>query len=433
VDLRFLPDILTLSVFIVAFRPLVRRVGKHVNWWFLGWTLILLRYVALMLMQPSGLGREILQSLSVAFIGLSGIVFMVVIANVPKRRMTEVQIVAFAVAILYLAVLEGFNVADPHARLVGALLLMLPAAYLFLVPQSLVPQSLVPQSLVPQKKDRCITMLSVAFALLGAVLIPFVHSDPFFGASGAVSLLFLSCAFLSVVQAPVFTRGVAAAVLGFVGWGLTVPLLAVLGRYFPGVVPDRALLEVPQYLVIAGTILTLLEEHVQRTERMAMHDPLTELPNRRLLEERLIRTMEDARRERTTVACLVIDVDNFKTINDTLGHDAGDQLLRALAVRLGWHMSPRDILARTGGDEFTAMLAGVTDENHLRFIASAMMSAASVPIAVDGGSVDVRISVGIALSPDDADDVESLRRAADEAMYTAKRGGGSRLAFAGDK
>ena len=164
-----------------------------------------------------------------------------------------------------------------------------------------------------------------------------------------------------------------------------------------------------------------------------MHDPLTELPNRRLLEERLIRTMEDARRERTTVACLVIDVDNFKTINDTLGHDAGDQLLRALAVRLGWHMSPRDILARTGGDEFTAMLAGVTDENHLRFIASAMMSAASVPIAVDGGSVDVRISVGIALSPDDADDVESLRRAADEAMYTAKRGGGSRLAFAGDK
>jgi diguanylate cyclase (GGDEF)-like protein len=163
-----------------------------------------------------------------------------------------------------------------------------------------------------------------------------------------------------------------------------------------------------------------------------MHDPLTDLPNRRLFEERLVETMEEARRNRTTVACLVIDVDNFKTINDTMGHDVGDQLLRALAVRLSWHMSPRDILARTGGDEFTALLAGVNDEHHLRFIASAMMSAASVPVMVEGGSVDVRISVGIALSPDDADDINDLRRMADEAMYSAKRRGGSLLAFAGE-
>jgi diguanylate cyclase (GGDEF)-like protein len=185
-----------------------------------------------------------------------------------------------------------------------------------------------------------------------------------------------------------------------------------------------------QYMVFAGMMLTLLEEHVERTERMAMHDPLTDLPNRRMFEERLIATMEEARLQRTTVACLVIDVDNFKTINDTLGHSAGDQLLRALAVRLSWHMSPRDILARTGGDEFTALLAGVTDEHHLRFIASAMMSAGSVPISVDGKAVDVRISIGIALSPDHADDIDSLRRAADQAMYTAKRRGGSMLAFA---
>ena len=140
--------------------------------------------------------------------------------------------------------------------------------------------------------------------------------------------------------------------------------------------------------------------------------------------------MEEARINRTTVACLVIDVDNFKMINDTLGHEAGDQLLRALAVRLSWHMTPRDILARTGGDEFTALLAGVTDEHHLRFIAGAMMSAGSVPIIIDGKPVDLHISIGIALSPDHADDIDSLRRAADQAMYTAKRRGGSMLAFA---
>jgi diguanylate cyclase (GGDEF)-like protein len=143
--------------------------------------------------------------------------------------------------------------------------------------------------------------------------------------------------------------------------------------------------------------------------------------------------MEEARISRTTVACLVIDVDNFKTINDTLGHTAGDQLLRALAVRLSWHMSPRDILARTGGDEFTALLAGVSDEHHLRFIAGAMMSAGSVPIMIDGQAVDLRISIGIALSPDHAEDIDGLRRAADAAMYSAKRRGGSLLAFAGEE
>jgi diguanylate cyclase (GGDEF)-like protein len=203
-----------------------------------------------------------------------------------------------------------------------------------------------------------------------------------------------------------------------------------LSHFFPGLPLDRALVQLPRYLMVAGIILTLLEEHVERTERMAMHDPLTDLPNRRLFEQRLIATMEEARLNRTTVACLVIDVDNFKTINDTLGHEAGDQLLRALAVRLSWHMSPRDILARTGGDEFTALLAGVTDEHHLRFIAGAMMSAGSVPIMIDGKPVDLRISIGIALSPDHADDIDSLRRAADEAMYIAKRKGGSMLAFA---
>jgi diguanylate cyclase (GGDEF)-like protein len=209
--------------------------------------------------------------------------------------------------------------------------------------------------------------------------------------------------------------------------------MLTLARVFHGLQLRRSLTELPQYLVVAGIMLALLEEHVIRTERMAMHDPLTDLPNRRMFEERLIATMEEARETRTTVACLVIDVDNFKTINDTLGHTAGDQLLRALAVRLSWHMSPRDILARTGGDEFTALLAGVSDEHHLRFIAGAMMSAGSVPIMIDGQAVDVRISIGIALSPDHAEDIDGLRRAADAAMYSAKRRGGSLLAFAGEE
>ena len=172
-----------------------------------------------------------------------------------------------------------------------------------------------------------------------------------------------------MISAVRVTRGVVAAGGGLALWGLSFPLLAVQARYFSGWHVSRGALYLPQVLIVAGILLTLLEEHVSSTERRATHDPLTELPNRRLFEERLIATMAEAQERGTTVACLVIDVDNFKTINDTLGHEAGDQLLRALAVRLSWHMSPRDILARTGGDEFTALLAGVTDEHHLRWVA----------------------------------------------------------------
>jgi diguanylate cyclase (GGDEF)-like protein len=216
-------------------------------------------------------------------------------------------------------------------------------------------------------------------------------------------------------------------------WALTHPMLQLLGHIAPTLHPPDTLLELPIYLMAGGIVLTLLEEHIRTTERLAMHDPLTNLANRRMFEEKLAATLAEARVQRTTIACLVIDVDNFKTINDTLGHDAGDQILRALAARLAWHISPRDLLARTGGDEFTALLAGVHNEHHLSFVASAMMSAACVPILVDNKQVDVRISIGIALSPDHADDTEGLRRAADQAMYSAKRRGGSLLAFAGEE
>jgi diguanylate cyclase (GGDEF)-like protein len=285
----------------------------------------------------------------------------------------------------------------------------------------------------PGSRSRQTTVVGIAFALFGLAAIPVALRDPGLVAMSSLALLFLCAAYLFLIAAERLTRGVFAAVTGLVTWGLSYPLAPALRHYWPTFTVDHVVIELPQYLIICGIVLTLLEEHVERTERMAMHDPLTDLPNRRLFEERLIATMEEARLDRTTVACLVIDVDNFKTINDTLGHSAGDQLLRALAVRLSWHMGPRDILARTGGDEFTALLAGVHDEHHLRFVAGAMMSAGSVPISIDGKAVDVRISIGIALSPDHADDIDGLRRAADMAMYSAKRRGGSMLAFADEE
>ena len=412
-----LPDIFALTIFIVCFRPLVRRVGPHVDLWFLGWTFVLVHHIALMIVPTHGWTAILTQLTAIWSSGLCGMAFLLGTANVPKRQIGKALASEFLVPTLVSATLVVYP-HDAHWMDFGA-------ALLFLAPA-------VHVGVRKRTRTRPVLLFSSVFGVFGLCVLPHAWRHLELTAHGAISLLFLGAGYFYLKSAERYTRGVIAAVTGLFGWGLSFPIVELLRRTAPEVHVNRAVLELPQYLIVAGIILTLLQEHMQRTERMAMHDPLTDLPNRRLFEERLIATLDEARENCTTIACLVIDVDNFKTINDTLGHSAGDQLLRALAVRLSWHMSPRDMLARTGGDEFTALLAGVNDEHHLRFIASAMMSAGSVPIAIDGQSVDIRISIGIALSPDHADDIDSLRRAADQAMYSAKRRGGAMLAFAGE-
>lgn len=422
-DLSFLPDIFTLGLLILAFRPLVRRAGVHVNVWFVGWAFLLLHAFAMLLARSAGPRHTAMQWLAVWSLDLGALAFLLVTANAPVKRIGHGLAVLLAVPVLFQSSVALLPAAGAQAgaatRTLACVLFLLPAMWI---------------SLSRALRTRPMFVLSGSFALFGVflMLLGSRGAGMGMGTQGALSLLFLLAAYFSIVSVHGITRGLLAVVAGFVGCALSYPALALFVRIYPSAVPNHELIDMPQYLLAAGMILTLLEEHMTRTERLAMHDPLTDLPNRRLFDERLVTVMSDAHRDRTTVACLVIDIDNFKSINDTLGHSAGDKLLRALAVRLSWHMSPRDILARTGGDEFTALLAGVHDEHHLRFIASAMMSAASVPVLINNKPVDVRISIGIALSPDHADDVETLRHAADEAMYTAKRRGGSLLAFAGE-
>ena len=417
-DLSLLTDILVLTIFIVGFRPLARRVGAHANLWFAGFTFLLVRKIALLLEPLATWLHTPCTLVGMIALALCALTFLVVSANVPRVRLRKPVLASMVTPVLLQV---SIYVLQPHR----AWLLYLTTS-LFLAPLATVIA-------LRRQRSRPLLLVATVFALFALSMLPVTAKHPVVVANAAISLVFLSAAFFYLHTAQRLSRSVVAAAAGLVTWGLLSPLVLVAMKLHPEWKLNISITALPQFLVAAGIMLTLLEEHVLRTERMAMHDPLTDLPNRRMFEERLIATMEEARINRTTIACLVIDVDNFKAINDTMGHDAGDELLRALAVRLSWHMSPRDILARTGGDEFTALLAGVSDEHHLRFIAGAMMSAGSVPIMIEGQPVDLRISIGIALSPDHADDIDGLRRAADAAMYTAKRRGGSLLAFAGEE
>jgi diguanylate cyclase (GGDEF)-like protein len=156
----------------------------------------------------------------------------------------------------------------------------------------------------------------------------------------------------------------------------------------------------------------------ERNRQQALHDALTGLPNRTLLRQRANDALVGA--DAGAVGLMLIDLDRFKEINDTLGHAYGDVVLQAVADRLRATVRGSDTVARLGGDEFAILLPSVVDEESARLLAVRALAAMEAPIEVDGVSLDVDASVGIALSGTHGDDVESLLQNADIAMYSAK-------------
>jgi len=158
----------------------------------------------------------------------------------------------------------------------------------------------------------------------------------------------------------------------------------------------------------------------------ALHDSLTGLPNRALFLDRLGVALDRSRRTNASVAVLFLDVDNFKHINDSLGHAAGDRLLAGLADRLRTMLRPMDTVARFGGDEFTFLFEDLASEREVVLIADRINRAASLPIRLDGTEAAVTVSIGIAMVADPNIPPETVIREADAAMYRAKELGRSR-------
>ena len=159
----------------------------------------------------------------------------------------------------------------------------------------------------------------------------------------------------------------------------------------------------------------------QRTlEHQALHDALTGLPNRVLARDRLDQAILLGRRQQAQVALLIIDLDHFKEVNDTFGHQAGDQLLRQVGERFMAELRETDTVARLGGDEFAVVLLA-TDGDGARLVADKLLGALERPFIVEGQALDVGASIGIAVYPDHADNADRMMRRADIAMYVAKR------------
>jgi len=172
-----------------------------------------------------------------------------------------------------------------------------------------------------------------------------------------------------------------------------------------------------------------VEERTQQLHHLAHHDPLTQLPNRRQLAGRLAGALARARQTGRRVALLFVDMDNFKSLNDTLGHNFGDRVLQGIAQRLQAAAGANSLVARLGGDEFTLLIEDLRTVEEVERRAAALVATLQQPLTVEGRALATTASVGASLFPDHADDPEGLLRAADVALFRAKELGRNRFAL----
>ncbi len=178
-----------------------------------------------------------------------------------------------------------------------------------------------------------------------------------------------------------------------------------------------------RFFELAGQLMSIAVEQHERLHQLAFqahHDPLTGLPNRVLFEDRLRQALEIARRSRHKVAVLFIDLDRFKQINDTLGHNVGDVLLVQLARRFEGCVRASDTLARRGGDEFMLVLPEIVETTQVSQVAGRLHEMLRMPFLVNGQELFLSASIGASIFPDDGEDADTLQRNADVAMYRAK-------------
>jgi diguanylate cyclase (GGDEF)-like protein len=194
-----------------------------------------------------------------------------------------------------------------------------------------------------------------------------------------------------------------------------------LSAFLPQAHIESEVWNLPKYVVAVGMLLLLLEDQIEHNKHLALHDALTGLPNRRLFEDRLASAVERARRAEKQAALLLIDLDQFKMVNDTLGHHAGDLLLARVGAICTGRVRRSDTVARTGGDEFCIILEEPASRAEAENVAQSLIQLFKEPFQLEGQTARIGASIGVAVYPDDAIEIEQLCIAADKRMYENKQ------------
>jgi len=266
-------------------------------------------------------------------------------------------------------------------------------------------------------------VIVVLYSSLSAFLLVFQHrpgNGPDLALNAVFFTVFLGCAIHFWYAYRHATTGAFITIAGFFGWAGVFILAPSIAALFPNFHLEDEVWNLPKYVVAVGMILLLLEKQIEDNKYLALHDELTGLPNRRLFQDRLASALDRARRCGQQVALMLVDLNEFKRVNDTVGHHVGDQLLKQVGTLFTGRMRRSDTVARTGGDEFSIILEEPMTRADAVRVGKTLTKLLENPLEVSGHTLKVGATIGIAVFPDDAADAESLCIAADLRMYAGK-------------
>ena len=412
VDWTKLPDLAAVAALTCAFASVARRgqtsASRH---WLTGWVLIALHFAALIFLNAPGAWGVLAGDIALISLTSAGVLFMW--ASVPYRmeRSSLWMLISLLTANALYVFLLGFDKPRPWALNVAATLM-----------------GAVPLTIALTARRHFTHLLRWMLVGLYCVLAVFllaVQNRQDNGPTLALNAVLFTVYFGCCLHVWYNYRGRGSAgslitIAGFLGWAtvfVVAPLLSVLA---PNVQIESEVWNLPKYVVAVGMILLLLEDQIEHNKYLALHDELTGLPNRRLFLDRLALSLERARRMESKAALLVIDLNHFKEVNDRLGHHAGDLLLKKVSAVFQGRVRRSDTVARTGGDEFSLILEEPTNRSNARRVANSLMEILDQPLQVGDHTLKVGASIGVAVFPDDAADIEALCIAADLRMYDDK-------------
>jgi diguanylate cyclase (GGDEF)-like protein len=426
---------------------LVHRPGHPLSWWLLAWGFLLFAGGDAVLTYHEGaLGvglpfPSIADALYLAaYLPITAGLVLMIRSRAPGREwasLVDAMIVATGVGILMWVISMNLYADDPARSLLGRLIL---TAYPLM--DVVLLAVLVRLLFVPGKRPLAYHLFSASLGLLlladtayaGRVLASVYATGNPIDAGWLLSYVAFGAAALHQSMATV-SEAVPKPEAKLT-WGRLVLLTGAL-LMVPGVVAVQAALGQPAavpimvgasvvlFLLVAARMAIMIDQRKaleQRLEFQAFHDPLTGLPNRALLGDRLEQALARTGRQAGKAAMLLVDLDNFKPVNDSFGHEAGDQLLLEVAKRLRGFLRPTDTAARLGGDEFVILLEGVEGEEQAVGVAKRVVEVLQAPFTLGEEEVAVGASVGIALS-EAQDRPRDLLRKADLALYRIKAKG----------
>jgi diguanylate cyclase (GGDEF)-like protein len=235
---------------------------------------------------------------------------------------------------------------------------------------------------------------------LGISLVVIGHShglDPDLGSDAILFAVFMGCCLYFWYTHRSGTAGSIITIGGFFAWAMVFIVAPTLDYIKLNLHLENEVWNLPKYVVAVGMLLLLLEKQIERSQYLALHDDLTRLANRRLFQDRLTSAIDRSRRSGVSMALLQIDLDGFKTVNDTHGHHVGDMLLQHVSALLSTRVRRSDTLARTGGDEFSLILEETSSRTSATQVADSLVELLKQPIELAGHPIQIGASIGVAM------------------------------------